>query len=173
MAMWGARSCLCALLVWTSYNGEDHWVKVHLKSEDDVVASKVPAGPRCSGDSGEDGGQITSMSWPGTPRREISLRSHTRICSWMVWGARWSRQPSVGQGKVACATHVMAFLNLTAFASWLLLRSSYFPTAPRSLWRHSKDWLTWLFSCFPQNNFIYMYIYIYIQFTYKWTYLKV
>jgi len=65
--------------------------------------------------------------------RELSERDKPAL---PLWG--WSQECPGGNtgagsrlwgwGKVACVKYMVAFLNVTAFASWPLLGSNYLPT---------------------------------------------
>lgn len=113
-----AGSCFCAGTM----------TNMCLESENDVLPCKVTAYPGCSGSSGEGGGQVSSTSCPGNSQKggkpPLPHRGCACGCSEGNTGASSYLQ---GQGKVACATDVMAFLDFIAFSSLFLLRSRYFP----------------------------------------------
>lgn len=81
-----------------------------------MMSCPVTAYPGCSGSSGEGGGQVSSTSCPGNSQRggkpPLPHRGCACGCSEGNTGASSYLQ---GQGKVACATDVMAFLDFIVF----------------------------------------------------------
>lgn len=121
-----------------------------------MMSCPVTAYPGCSGSSGEGGGQVSSTSCPGNSQRggkpPLPHRGCACGCSEGNTGASSYLQ---GQGKVACATDVMAFLDFIAFSSLFLLRSRYFPL-PTGFEGVPK---TGQLGCFPQHSYFSIYFF--------------